>query len=99
MRAVQTSQMSFGGVDISTIKLDPRSRDDIPVILVGLQHIYTTPILHNSVFEILQQIIPKKSVDSTSDFKDSKNVSSTLARPGMENTGSWCSSIGVEYRS
>ena len=84
MRAVQTSQMSFGEVDISTIKLDPRSRDDIPAILVGLQHIYTTPILHDSVFEILQQIIPKKLVDSTRDQKDSKNVSSTLGRPGME---------------
>ena len=61
MRTVHTPQMSFGEVDISTIKLDPRSRDDIPAILVGLQHIYTTPILHDSVFEILANYSKKIS--------------------------------------
>lgn len=84
MRIVQTPQMSFGQVDISMIKLDPRSRDDIPAILVGLQHIYITPMLHDSVFDILQQVIPKKMSDSTDDQESSKNVSSTLGRPGME---------------
>ena len=84
MRIVQTAQMSFGQVDISMIKLDPKSRDDIPAILVGLQHIYVTPTLHDSVFDILQQVIPKKMSDSTDDQEASKNVSSTLGRPGME---------------
>ncbi|MDX2503606.1 MAG: hypothetical protein QNL62_03900 [Gammaproteobacteria bacterium] len=58
MRIVHTQQMSFGQVDIFMIKLDPRSRDDIPAILVGLQHIYVTPELHDSVFDIIQQLIP-----------------------------------------
>ena len=84
MRIVQTSQMSFGQIDISMIKLDPKSRDDIPAILVGLQHIYTTPDLHDSIFEIIQQLIPKQRGQLTSSKEDNKNVSSTLGRPGME---------------
>ncbi len=84
MRIVHSPQMSFGQVDISKIKLDPRSRDDIPTILVGLQYIYTTPELHDSVFSIIEQLIPKQRGNLTDDKKESENVSSTLGRPGME---------------
>ena len=84
MRVVHTQQMSFGQIDISMIELDPKSRDDIPAILVGLQHIYTNPELHDSVFEILQQLIPQKMTESVDGIEVNKNVSSTLGRPGME---------------
>ena len=30
MRVVKTHQLNFGGVNISDINIDPRSRDDIP---------------------------------------------------------------------
>ncbi len=60
MRVVQHQQMSIGEVDVSKITLDARSRDDIPKILRGLQHIYTDASLRTAVFEILtQQIAPK----------------------------------------
>ena len=36
MRVVQNPQMQIGEVDISQIKFDPKSRDDIPRILRGL---------------------------------------------------------------
>ena len=42
MRQVINPQLEFGQVDISKIKFDPKSRDDIPRILKGLQHIYVT---------------------------------------------------------
>jgi len=77
MRIVHSPQMSFGQVDISKIKLDPRSRDDIPTILVGLQYIYTTPELHDSIFSIIEQLIPKQRGNLTDDKKESENVSST----------------------
>jgi transposase, IS5 family len=80
MRRVFTPQMSLGEIDISTIKLDPKSRDDIPAILVGLQHIYMNPTLHDSVFSILQQVIPKQRGDN----KTQQNVSASLGRPGMD---------------
>ena len=43
MRQVIDPQMQFGEQDISQITFDPRSRDDIPQLLRGLQYIYTTP--------------------------------------------------------
>jgi hypothetical protein len=36
MRVVQNLQMQVGEVDISQIKFDPKSRDDMPRILKGL---------------------------------------------------------------
>ena len=40
MRVVQNTQMELGEIDVSQIKFDLRSRDDIPKILRGLQHLY-----------------------------------------------------------
>ena len=40
MRVVQNVQMQVGETDISKMKFDLRSRDDIPTILRGLQHLY-----------------------------------------------------------
>ena len=45
MRVVQNVQMQIGEVDISQIELDPKSRDDIPQILKGLQHLYVNQAL------------------------------------------------------
>jgi transposase, IS5 family len=59
MRAVLHSQMTLGEVDIAKIKLDPKSRDDIPQLLIGLQHIYVNLELQAAVFTILQDVMPK----------------------------------------
>ncbi|MBU2760885.1 hypothetical protein HF673_19420 [Acidithiobacillus thiooxidans] len=45
MRKVINAQMVFGETDISAIQLDLKSRDDIPRLLRGLQHIYMQPEL------------------------------------------------------
>ena len=60
MRTVFDPQMIFGQVDIADIKLDPKSRDDIPQLLRGLQHIHTDPELRKSVFAILAEILPDR---------------------------------------
>lgn len=70
MRRVENPQMQLGQLPIDQIKFDPKSRDDIPVLLAGLKHIYTTPDLRDRVFEILTQLLPNKRprqtrVDST----------------------------------
>lgn len=41
MRQVQPKQLQLGEVDIASIQLDTHSRDDVPQILLGLQHLYT----------------------------------------------------------
>ena len=79
MRNVFSSQMSIGQRDIADIKIDVSSRDDIPTILLGLQHIYTTTPLRDAVFKILEEIAPTKS-----DGEETKIVSINKGRPGMD---------------
>ncbi len=55
MRKVQDKQMMLGEVDVSQIKFDERSRDEIPQLLRGLQHIYCTAELKHNVFSLLEK--------------------------------------------
>lgn len=61
MRKVQQQQMKLGEVAVSKIALDRRSRDEIPKLLMGLQHIYCTREIREEVFAILEDIIPEKT--------------------------------------
>ena len=70
MRETIRNQLHLGQVDIGAIKFDPKSRDDIPQLLMGLQHIYVTPEIREKIFSILEEIIP---VD----------VDNNNGRPGM----------------
>jgi len=70
MRVVQSQQMIIGEVDVSKIAFDPKSRDDIPKLLRGLQHLYMQTDLRTSVFELLNQRI-------------SPAVDKSNGRPGM----------------
>ncbi len=70
MRVVQNEQMTIGEVDVSKIVFDPKSRDDIPKLLRGLQHLYMEPALRASVFELLNQRI-------------APNFNKANGRPGM----------------
>ena len=71
MRRPLEPRTQFCEVDISAILLDERSRDDIPRLLRGLQHIYLTPSLRDEVFSILEGIIPD-------------TVNRNTGRPGMD---------------
>jgi len=58
MRHMKNPQLHFGEVNIADIKIDARSRDDVPAILKGLQYIYTDGevIPHNEkVFSIFEE--------------------------------------------
>ena len=52
--------MNLGEEDISRIRFDPRSRDEIPKLLEGLQYIYCTPSIKEKMFEVLEEISPKE---------------------------------------
>ncbi len=75
MRNVIDPQLSFGEQNIASIRLDPKSRDDIPHILRGLQFIYTTPEVHERVFSILKEVLPEGTKGK---------ADTTTGRPGME---------------
>ena len=71
MRIVQKNQFKLGEVAIGDIKIDPRSRDDIPAILKGLQLLYTQTETRAKLFELLE-----RSLDLTAKVD--------VGRPGME---------------
>lgn len=71
MRQVINMQRQFGDTSIIDIKFDLKSRDDIPQLLMGLQHIYITSGLREEVFSILEKMIPN-------------DVDSRNGRPGMD---------------
>ena len=71
MRKTFELQLTFGQTPIDAIKINMRARDEIPKLLLGLQHIYCNRELRQKVFDILETMTP--------DDVDSKN-----GRPGME---------------
>lgn len=71
MRKVIHQQLNLGETSISDIKIDLKSRDDIPQVLLGLQYIYESPKLREKVFTVLEKILPE-------------NISKDDGRPGME---------------
>jgi hypothetical protein len=58
MRRIIDNQFQIDQTDISAIKIDLNSRDEVPQILLGLQHIFTDPQTRQEVFAILQKLIP-----------------------------------------
>jgi len=70
--------MKLGELAIANIKIDPKSRDDIPQILRGLQHIFITPELRGPVFSILKEVLPERKVEDKMVKVDPDN-----GRPGM----------------
>ena len=70
MRKKFERQLQIGQVDIADIHFDLRSRDEIPKILIGLQHVFTTPELREKAFEILEAVIPD-------------DIDKSFGRPGM----------------
>jgi hypothetical protein len=70
MRTATKLQLQLGEIDIANIRLDPRSRDDIPQLLRGLQYLYTDKQLRAEIFEVLARLTPEA-------------INPELGRPGM----------------
>ena len=76
MRTVIYPQLQFGETPIADIVIDPKSRDDIPQLLRGLQYIYTESDLRQRVFALLEEMVPDRA--------DGKGkASQQTGRPGM----------------
>lgn len=70
MRTTTQPQLQLGELDIANIKIDPRSRDDIPQLLRGLQYLYSDNALREAIFQVLEKLTPPK-------------ISTEMGRPGM----------------
>jgi len=77
MRTIIHPQMKLGETDIAAIFLDPKSRDDIPQLLRGLQYIYTDVALRERIFAILEEVLPER-------VGAEGKASTKTGRPGME---------------
>ena len=55
MREVHRSQFQLGQVPIEEIWINPKSRDDIPAVLKGLQHIWCDEELRERLFALLDE--------------------------------------------
>ena len=78
MRLIQPQQRTLGETPIECIRFDLQSRDDIPQILRGLQHIYSEPVLRDTVFGHLWNLVPA-DVDADN---GRPGVQATLEIPG-----------------
>jgi len=58
MRKIIDMQMKIGETAIASIQFDPKSRDEIPKLLRGLQAIYCNREVRTLVFEALTELIP-----------------------------------------
>lgn len=65
MRVIQDSQIQLGELAIAQIRIDPRSRDDIPAVLRGLQEIYTHDEKRARLFTLLEESLTSKTRHTT----------------------------------
>ena len=71
MRQVRNPQMKLGEICIEDIELDLKSRDDIPALLLGLQHLCADGHFRSRLFALLEEhILP--------------GTDRSVGRPGME---------------
>ena len=71
MRKIIESQLEFDHVSIPDIKINLKSRDEIPKILIGLQALFCDHDSKTKIFKILEKLIPS-------------NVNSKNGRKGMD---------------
>ena len=71
MRKIENSQMEFGEAAIGEIDIDAKSRDDIPALLRGIQHIYTNRQIREKIFALLQEQVRP-------------GINLKVGRPGMD---------------
>ncbi len=58
-------QLKIGEIDISQIKFNEKSRDEMVKILKGLQHIYIDQEVRSALFDYLENLIPKETSKNT----------------------------------
>ena len=71
MRHVIKPYRELGDIDIAGIDLGRKCRDDMPALLIGLQHLYCDKELRSQLFALLEEHL-------------APDVSHDLGRPGME---------------
>ncbi len=65
MRSTESARIELGAVPVAEIRINARSRDGIPAVLLGLQQICTAERLREKVFALLEsQVHPRVRKDT-----------------------------------
>ena len=86
MRVAENTHLFLGQVDIDDVELNPKSRDDIPAILQGVQYIHRERSLLEEILDLLSSHLFQ---DGPSDGKcdetkgDEEKINPNVGRPGM----------------
>ena len=86
MRVAENKVLSLGQVDIDDVELDPKSRDDIPAVLHGIQSIHRDADLLEKILNLLRSHLFRSSEgDGSGDEcgKDRDKINPHVGRPGM----------------
>ena len=73
MRCVQNPQMALGQIPIADIQFDASSRDDIPAVLRGLQHLYCD-----------DELLQRPRTDADQDAVPTARINPDVGRPGLQ---------------
>ena len=57
MRKLRNRQLELGEIRIEDIKLNLKSRDGVPAILIGLQYLYSQKALRDRLFAVMDKCI------------------------------------------
>ena len=88
MRKLPNRQLERGEIRIEDIKLNLKSRDDVPALLFGLQYLYSQKALRDRLFAIMNEYIrpgvsKKGGTSGHGDVEHSGNGCGQ-ARPGLQ---------------
>ena len=90
MRVAENKDPFLGQVAIDDVDLNPKSRDDIPAVLQGVQYIHRDPDLLEEILNLLSSHLFKdRSSDGSGGetAEDEKKINPHVGRPGMS---LWC---------
>ena len=90
MRVAENKDPFLGQVAIDDVELNPKSRDDIPAVLQGVQYIHRDPDLLEEILNLLSSHLFKdRSSDGSGGetAEGEKKINPHVGRPGMS---LWC---------
>ena len=90
MRVAEDTVLALGQVDIDDVELGPKSRDDLPAVLLGIQFIHRDADLLEKIVNLLSShLLQGREADASCDRtrKDGRKVDPDVGRPGMSH---WC---------
>ena len=86
MSVPQIVVLSLGQIDIDDVELNPRSRDDIPAILKGIQEVHRDPELRKEMLDLLSSHLiedPSLNGNGSGTQDEGKKINPNNGRPGM----------------